>query len=37
MIVRKEFEERSNEELLEEYSRTKDQRLKQEIVLRYIY
>ena len=37
MIGRKEFEEKSNEELLEEYSQTKNHAIKQEIVLRYVY
>ncbi len=37
MIGRKEFEEMSNEQLLEIYSQTKDHAVKQEIVLRYIY
>lgn len=37
MIGRKEFEEKSNEQLLEEYSQTKNHAIKQEIVLRYVY
>ena len=37
MIGREEFEGKSNEELLEEYSQTKNHAIKQEIVLRYVY
>ncbi len=33
----KEFDEKTSEQLLEEYGRTGDQRIKQEIVLRYVY
>ena len=37
MCIHRQFEDKSNEELLVEYSKTKDNRLKQEIVMRYIY
>ena len=37
MGVQKEFESKTSEELLEEYKRTKDHRIKQELVLRYVY
>ena len=37
MIEENLFDKKSNDELLYEYSQTKDQRIKQEIVLRYMY
>ena len=37
MILAKEYETKTNEELLSEFLKTKDQRLKQELALRYSY
>lgn len=37
MGVQKEFDNKTSEELLVEYKRTKDHRIKQELVLRYVY
>lgn len=36
-MIQQDFAGKTNEELLAEYSRTKDQKIKQEIVLRYAY
>lgn len=37
MGIQKEFDNKTSEELLVEYKRTKDHRIKQELVLRYVY
>lgn len=37
MALQKEWDKKTSEELLEEYRKTKDQTVKQELVLRYVY